>query len=187
MRMKPKSKDAKKQILFPIDEDSRKQVVSPASKTAGLSFFSCGNAGNRGQIGTIESVGLGVITVISNNKKQSIERLDRIQMPHLQKLYLSKHVVVFSYKQHQHDSCFQKISFPQIVISFLTFISDNLEENFINETDELTRISFPQSSLGIEMDSENKNQGLSLNWIAKADISPNAYICKIFLMTKYQI
>lgn len=45
--------DANKQILFPIDQESRGKIVSPASKTAGLSFFSCGNGSSKGLYGKI--------------------------------------------------------------------------------------------------------------------------------------
>lgn len=72
MNIRAKPEDARKEILFPIDQDSRGKVVSPASKTAGLSFFSCGNGSSRGLYGKIESVELGVLVVISNNKKYTI-------------------------------------------------------------------------------------------------------------------
>ena len=61
-----------KKLLYPIDSESRKKIVSSASKTAGLSFFSCGNGRRNGKIGKIESVGLGTITVLSGRKKYSL-------------------------------------------------------------------------------------------------------------------
>lgn len=61
-----------KNTLYPLDSESRRKIVSPVSRFAGLSFFNC-NARNPKKLeGTIESVGLGTVIAKSNNKKYSL-------------------------------------------------------------------------------------------------------------------
>ena len=62
---------SKKTVLFPIDPVSRGKIVSPASNTAGLSFFTC-QLNSKGYVGVIDEVSLGTVKVVAGRKKFSL-------------------------------------------------------------------------------------------------------------------